>query len=77
MSESESKESKVLSRTTKQGSSSTAKASWIDRSIWTDCMLAALETALKERRQWPNKYFAEAGLFTMKEAWQKASQSRC
>jgi RNA-directed DNA polymerase len=32
---------------------------------------------LNDHRQWPNKYFAEAGLFTMNEAWQNASQSRC
>lgn len=31
---------------------------------------------LNDHLQWPNKYFAEAGLFTMNEAWQKASQSR-
>ncbi|WP_260296055.1 group II intron reverse transcriptase/maturase, partial [Sedimenticola hydrogenitrophicus] len=27
--------------------------------------------------RWPNKYFADAGLFTMAEAWHLASQSRC
>jgi RNA-directed DNA polymerase len=32
---------------------------------------------LRDHLQWPNKYFAEAGLFTMHEAWQTASQSRC
>lgn len=30
-----------------------------------------------DHRRWPNKYFAAAGLFTLSEAWQKASQSRC
>jgi RNA-directed DNA polymerase len=30
-----------------------------------------------DHRRWPNKYFAAAGLFTLLEAWQKASQSRC
>lgn len=30
-----------------------------------------------DHRHWPNKTFANAGLFTMTEAWQKASQSRC
>lgn len=27
--------------------------------------------------RWPNRYFAEAGLFTLTEAWHRASQSRC
>jgi RNA-directed DNA polymerase len=29
-----------------------------------------------DHRRWPNRYFAEAGLFTMTEAWISASQSR-
>lgn len=31
---------------------------------------------LNDHMEWPNKYFADAGLFTMHEAWQTASQSR-
>ncbi len=30
-----------------------------------------------DHRRWPNKFFAAAGLFTLSEARQKASQSRC
>lgn len=30
-----------------------------------------------DHRRWPNTYFANLGLFTMKEAWVVASQSRC
>lgn len=30
-----------------------------------------------DHRRWPNKTFADAGLFTLKEAWKNASQSRC
>lgn len=29
-----------------------------------------------DHRRWPNKYFADAGLFTLTEAWHRASQSR-
>jgi len=29
-----------------------------------------------DQSKWPNKYFAAAGLFSLKEAWQTASQSR-
>lgn len=32
---------------------------------------------LADHEQWPNAYFAAAGLFTMTEAWHRASQSRC
>ena len=30
-----------------------------------------------DHRRWPNHFFADAGLFTMHEAWHLASQSRC
>lgn len=30
-----------------------------------------------DHRRWPNRFFAEAGLFTMNEAWLLASRSRC
>ena len=42
---------------------------WVDREIWTDCMLAALATVSKYN-------FATAGLFSIIKAWQVASQSR-
>lgn len=32
---------------------------------------------LADHEQWPNAYFAATGLFTMTEAWHRASQSRC
>ncbi len=31
---------------------------------------------LADHRRWPNRYFADAGLFTMTAAWHRASQSR-
>lgn len=30
-----------------------------------------------DHQRWPNAFFANAGLFTMNEAWYRASQSRC
>ena len=30
-----------------------------------------------DHRRWPNRYFADAGLFTLNEAWHRARQSRC
>ena len=47
---------------------------WVEASIWTDRMLAALENGVKEGKE---AFFAEQGLFTMTEARVLASQSRC
>jgi RNA-directed DNA polymerase len=47
--------------------------------IWTEAMLAALQTGVKGgkwHKQWPNAFFADLGLFTMYEAHQLARQSR-
>ncbi|UAA38612.1 hypothetical protein KIH87_18425 [Paraneptunicella aestuarii] len=32
---------------------------------------------LEDHKRWPNAYFAKLGLFTMNEAWERASRSRC
>jgi RNA-directed DNA polymerase len=32
---------------------------------------------LADHRRWPNAFFAALGLFTLTEAYAKASQSRC
>jgi RNA-directed DNA polymerase len=46
--------------------------SWVEASVWTERMLAALENGVKGG----NKFFAAQGLFTMTAAWKLASQSR-
>lgn len=66
---SESKGSTVLSRTTKQGSSSVAEASWIDRSIWTDRMLAALENGVKGKK-WFSLNDKVSRRQTLEDGWQ-------
>jgi hypothetical protein len=33
-------------------------------------------TAPEDRRQWPNAFFAKAGLFTLETAWLAARRSR-
>ena len=49
---------------------------WVDRTVWTERMLAALGNGVKGNIwRWPNAYFANLGLFTMASA-QRASQSR-
>ena len=59
---------------------------WVEASIWTERMLAALANGVKggklgrclgDHKRWPNAFFAEHGLFTMTEAHGLASQSRC
>ena len=45
---------------------------WVDRTIWTDRMLAALGNGVRGREL----SSADMGLFTMYEAWHLASQSR-
>ena len=57
---------------------------WVDSSVWTDRMLAALGNGVRGGRwhslidhtRWPNAFFAKQGLFTMTEAYVLASQSR-
>ena len=48
--------------------------SWVETTVWTERMLAALVNGVKGGKS--NRFFAELGLFTMKEARSLASQSR-
>jgi len=45
--------------------------SWVQATVWTERMLAALQTGVKGP-----KFFAEQGLFTLAQAHALASQSR-
>ena len=47
-----------------------AKWEWVEASVWTDRMLAALGNGVKGGKwyRWLNAFFAERGLFTMHEA---------
>ncbi len=52
---------------------------WVEASIWTDRMLAALGNGVKGRNdhiRWPNNFFASQGLFSLYAAFVIASQSR-
>ena len=44
---------------------------WVESSVWTDCMLTALENGVKGG----NAYFAELGLFSLERAHVSVSQS--
>ena len=58
----------------KQAGETQARWTWVERAVWTERMLAALETGVKggkwcaDHQRWPNAYFQEQGLFTMTEA---------
>ena len=48
--------------------------SWVEATVWTDRMLAALGNGVRGGK-W-NAFFAQHGLFTLQEAYTAASQSR-
>jgi len=51
--------------------------SWVEATVWTDRMLAALGNGVRGGKwHWPNAFFAEHGLFTVHEAHVRARQSR-
>ncbi len=46
---------------------------WVEPSVWTDRMLAALENGVKEGKY---AFFVAHGLFTLTAAYEAARQSR-
>lgn len=75
MSERKCKESSMSRQGAKQGSSTPAAAPWVDSSIWTDRMLAALVNGVKG-----NKWFSLIDKVynrnTLERAWQKVRRNR-
>ncbi len=61
----------------KQAREANDRWSWVERSVWTDSMLTALDKGVKGGK--PNAYFQELGLFTITEAHKFLCQSsqRC
>ncbi len=55
--------------------------SWVERCVWTDSMLTALDKGVKGGKwfslinRWPNAYFQELGFFTITEAHKFLCQS--
>ena len=75
-------EASPVSETTRRDANalgSCVQRKFASASIWTDAMLAALQTGVKGGKwhKWPNAFFANLGLFTMSEAHRLARQSRC
>ena len=60
-----------MSNSTKPGVEAPTQWGWVETTIWTERMLAALGNGVKGEL-----FFAQLGLFTMKEARWVASQSR-
>ena len=55
---------------------------WVGPRIWTARMLTALEQGVKgdkwfslDHHRWPNKFFADRGLYSLKAAHELACQS--
>ena len=56
-------------RAKQAGEIQTGKWDWVERSVWTDRMLEALEKGVKGGVwRWPNKFFRDHGLFSLREA---------
>lgn len=70
----------------KQAGETAPKWQWVEPSVWTDRMLAALEHGVKGGKwfslidkvyavRWTNRFFAEQGLFSLTTASASARQS--
>jgi hypothetical protein len=74
--ESETKSVEVSSGTKQTGE--TQAMDWVERSVWTDRMLEALEQGVRggvwfslidmNHFRWPNKFFQELGVFSLEDA---------
>lgn len=62
-----------MSNSTKPGVEAPTQWSWVETTIWTERLLAALGNGVKGGK---NLFFAQLGLFTMKEARWVASPPR-
>ncbi len=52
----------------KQAGENQARWAWIEGSVWTPRMVAALENGVKGGKCWPNAFFADHGLFSLAAA---------
>ena len=66
-----------VTQKTKQASEIRARWAWAEPAIWTNRMWSALETGVKGGLwfEWPNRYFAELGLYSLEHAQADARQS--
>ena len=67
---------------TKHAGKTQAPWAWVERAVWTDRMLEALEKGVKGGVwfslidiRWPNKYFQDLGYFSLYDAHRTLLQS--
>ena len=66
--------SKVATPAARQAGDIQDRWSWVERTVWTDRMLAALENGVKGGK-WLYVFFEEQGLFSLKSAHAQFRQS--
>jgi hypothetical protein len=66
----------AVPETARRGGEIRSRWDWVEGSVWTERMLAALEQGVKgDHWRWPNVYFAKQGLFSLELAHAQACQS--
>ena len=74
-------ETAQVSARAKQAEFTPTQWDWVDRTIWTERMLAALGNGVNGDKRfshcWPHAFIATLGRFTMISVPLIASQSRC
>jgi hypothetical protein len=79
----------TVSERAKQAGEAAPGWEWVERTVWTDRMLEALDKGVKggvwfslidisrghDNRRWPNEYFRELGYFSLYDAHRALLQS--
>jgi hypothetical protein len=79
----ESKPAAVSARTKQAGEARPGQWDWVERTVWTERMLEALEKGVKggvwfsliDKVRWPNRYFQDVGYFNLYDAHRALLQS--
>ena len=79
----ESKPAAVSARTKQAGEARPGQWDWVERTVWTERMLEALEKGVKggvwfsliDKVRWPNRYFQDVGYFNLYDAHRALFQS--
>ena len=80
----EERPAEVLQEAKQAGDARTRKWAWVERTVWTEHMLEALEKGVKggvwfrlidKVYRWPNRYFRAAGIFSLEDAHRALLQS--
>ena len=67
---------RVPARAKRQAGPVSGHQAWAEPSVWTERMLTALETGVKGGRWcWPNAFFTDQGLLSLRGAFESVCQS--